>query len=394
MSDTDTVNQETSGGETFAFQAETRQLLDIVIHSLYTNKEIFLRELISNASDALDRRRFEALTDGSLLTEEEQLKIRLDVDSAERTLTISDNGIGMSRDEVVANIGTIAKSGTRELMEELSKNPNPEATAELIGRFGVGFYSAFMVADRITLVTRRAGSDEATRWESTGDGTYSLEKAERDNAGTTITLHLSPEDSENGVADFTSFYVLQGIVKKHSDFVSYPVLADQTRDEAVTNDEGEPIEGETRSITEEVTLNSQVPIWTRPASEVSEEEFTEFYRHISHDWNAPLDTLSLRAEGRIEYRALLFLPEQAPSDLYYRDANWGLRLYVKRVLIMERCEELLPTYLRFVRGIVDSSDLPLNISRETVQQDRHINQMRKWLTKKVLDHLGQLRGGR
>jgi molecular chaperone HtpG len=379
--------------ETYAFQAETRQLLDIVIHSLYSNKEIFLRELISNASDALDRRRFEALTDKTLLSEDTQLRIRLETDAEARTLTLDDNGIGMNRQEVIDNIGTIAKSGTRELMDRLAKNPNPEATAELIGRFGVGFYSAFMVADRITLVTRRAGEEEATRWESSGDGTYSLDEGSLDHVGTRITLHLTEADPENGIEDFADFHVLEEIVKKHSDFVAYPILAEEMREEPgpeILDAEGKPIPGPTQSVGHEVTLNSRVPIWTRPAEQVTEEEYAEFYRHISHDWNPPLDTLSLRAEGRIEYRALLFLPKKAPYDLFYRDTQWGLRLYVKRVLIMENCDGLLPAYLRFVRGIVDSADLPLNISREMVQQDRHINQMRKWLTKKVLDHLAQI----
>ena len=384
------MTTETAEAQTYSFQAETRQLLDIVIHSLYSNKEIFLRELISNASDALDRLRFEALTDKDLLGEDEHLHIRLDANEDARTLTIKDNGIGMSRDEVIANIGTIAKSGTRELMQQLKENPNPDATAELIGQFGVGFYSAFMVADKVTLVTRRAGEETATKWVSVGDGSYTLEDAERDGHGTTITLHLKEVDEENGIADFTQFFTLQDVVKKHSDFVAYPIVTDHTRDQPVKDEEGNVVEGKTETIVEEKTLNSQEPIWTRPQDQVTDEEYGEFYRHISRDWNAPLETLSLRAEGRIEYRALLFLPEKAPFDLYYRDQQWGLRLYVRRVLIMESCEELLPPYLRFVRGIVDSSDLPLNISREMVQQDRHIGQMRKWLTKKVLEHLAKM----
>ncbi len=386
-----TTTADPKEAQTYDFQAETRQLLDIVIHSLYSNKEIFLRELISNASDALDRLRFEALSDESLMGDDDHLHIRLDANPDARTLTVSDNGIGMSRDEVIENIGTIAKSGTRELMKQLKENPNPEATAELIGQFGVGFYSAFMAADKVTLVTRRAGQDSAVRWSSEGDGSYTLEDAERDGRGTTITLHLKPTDEENGLADFTSFHTLQDVVKKHSDFVAYPILTKHSREEAVKDEEGNPIEGKTETIVEEKTLNSQEPIWTRPSDQVTDEEYAEFYRHISRDWNAPLETLSLRAEGRIEYRSLLFFPEKAPFDLFYRDQQWGLRLYVRRVLIMEACEELLPVYLRFVRGIVDSSDLPLNISREMVQQDRHISQMRKWLTKKVLDHLAKLK---
>ncbi|MCG8455728.1 MAG: molecular chaperone HtpG, partial [Holophagales bacterium] len=352
------------------------------------------RELISNASDALDKRRVVALENPDAEFEGEP-RIRLERSLEDRTLTISDNGIGMSRDEVVENIGTIAKSGTRELMKQLQENPSPEVRAELIGQFGVGFYSAFMVADEVALLTRRAGQEQATRWSSTGDGTYALEEAEREDRGTTIVLSLKDVDEENGLPDFTDFHTLKDIVKRHSDFVSYPILARHEREEAVRDDDGEPVtdddgENKTETVVSDEVLNSREPIWTRTPSEVSDEEYAEFYKHISHDWNGPLDRLALNAEGRIEYRALLFFPEKAPFDLHYRDQQWGLRLYVRRVLIMDRCEELLPPYLRFVRGIVDSSDLPLNISREMVQQDRHIAQMRKWLTKKVLEHMAKL----
>jgi molecular chaperone HtpG len=380
----------------YEFQAETRQLLDIVIHSLYSNKEIFLRELISNASDALDRLRFEALTTPDLMDAGEKLEIRLEADSGARTLTIADNGVGMSRDEVISHIGTIAKSGSRELMAKLkeSKNADPaeggsadSSIEHLIGQFGVGFYSAFMVADKVTLVTRRAGQEKATRWESTGDGRYTLDDDHRFMRGTTITLELKPEDSDHGIDDYTDFYTLERIVKKHSDFVAYPVICKHQREESEKDSDGKRIEGKTRTVVEEKTLNSMKPIWTRPSSEVEDSEYAEFYKHISHDWNEPLDTLSLRAEGRLEYRALLFLPEKAPFDLYFRDQQYGLQLYIRRVLVMDRCEDLLPPYLRFVRGVVDSDDLPINISREMVQQDRLIQQMRKWLTRKVLDHL-------
>ncbi len=381
---------ETPKSETREFRAETRQLLDIVIHSLYSNKEIFLRELISNASDALDRLRFEALTREDLLDKDEKLEIRLETDPEARTLTIHDNGVGMSRDEVVENIGTIAKSGTRELLDKLKESKSNEAVAELIGQFGVGFYSAFMVADQVTLVTQRAGESQATRWDSTGDGNYTLAEDHRGSRGTSITLHLKPVDRDNGIDDFTDFHTLERIVKKHSDFVGYPILAKQEREEEETDESGEPVEGKTRTVVEEKTLNSMTPIWTRPSSEVKAAEYAEFYKHISHDWNDPYEPLSLKAEGRIEYQALLFIPKKAPYDLFYREsASSGLRLYVRRVLIMDHCEDLLPPYLRFVRGVVDSADLPLNISREMVQQDRHITQMRKWLTRKVLDHLKQ-----
>ncbi len=385
-STTETPPKESAGEETFEFRAETRQLLDIVIHSLYSNKEIFLRELISNASDALDRLRFEALTDTDLLGKEEVLEIRLKADADERTLTISDNGIGMSRDEVVTNIGTIAKSGTRELMNRIRESESSEDMAQLIGQFGVGFYSAFMVADKVTLVTRRAGEEKATRWESTGDGQYSLAEDHRFTRGTTITLHLKPVDQDNGLDDFTEFHTLQRIIKKHSDFVAYPIVMKHEREEPELDDEGKATD-KTRTVIEDKTLNSMKPIWTRPASEVKDEEYAEFYKHITHDWNDPLDTLSLRAEGRLEYQALLYIPSKAPWDLYYREHTRGLQLYVRRVLIKDQCEELMPVYLRFVKGVVDSSDLPLNISREMVQHDRHITQMRKWLVRKVLDHL-------
>lgn len=376
--------------ETFEFKAESRQLLDIVIHSLYTNKEIFLRELISNASDALDRVRFEAVSDPGLLEKDETLEIRLDLDSEARTLTITDNGIGMSRDEVIANIGTIAKSGSRELMEKLKKSTSGDAMTQLIGQFGVGFYSAFMVADKVTLVTRRAGADGAIRWESSADGTYELGEGHLFQRGTQITLHLKPVDQEHGVEDFTDFWAIQSIVKRHSDFVAYPIRCKHEHEDWDRDDDGNIIESSRRTVTEEKTLNSMKPIWTRPAEEVKEEEYTEFYRHISHDWNSPLDSLSLKAEGRIEYQSLLFFPEKAPMDLFYRDQEWGLQLYVRRVLIMDGCQDLLPGYLRFLRGVVDSADLQLNISRETVQQDRHITQIRKWLTRKVLDHLAKM----
>jgi molecular chaperone HtpG len=378
------MNQE---AQTYEFQAQTRQLLDIVIHSLYSHKEIFLRELISNASDALDRLRFEALTDKGLMDGAEILEIRIDADREARTLSVSDNGIGMSRDEVVANLGTIAKSGTRELMESIGTGTSGEGLEALIGQFGVGFYSVFMVSDRVTVVTRKAGEETATRWESTGEGEYTIGDDRRFMRGTTVTLHLKPTDSEDGLEDFTDPGVIRRLVKQHSDFVAYPIVTKETRHRADLDDEGRPIPGTEKEVVEEVTLNSMTPIWTRPADKVKDEEYAQFYQHIAHDWNEPLDHLSLRAEGRIEYRALLFIPSRAPFDLFYRDQSWGLQLYVRRVLIMDRCEQLLPPYLRFVRGVVDSADLPLNVSREMIQEDRHIRQMRQWLTRKILDHL-------
>ncbi len=377
--------------ETYQFQAETKQLLDLMINSLYTAKDIFLRELISNASDAIDRLRFEALTNPGLLDAGDTFEIRLDADPAARTLTVSDNGIGMSRDEVIADIGTIAGSGTRELREQIAEGQSREALAELIGQFGVGFYSCFMVADRVTLVTRRAGAAAATRWESTGDGQYTLAEATRPGRGTAITLHLKPADPEQGLDDFTDKWILARTIKKYSDFVTYPIIVKDERQVVEKDAAGKPKEsGPTTTVVEDKVLNSMKPIWTRPLSDVTAGEYAEFYRHVSHDWTEPLKTIPLRAEGRMEYHALLFIPAKAPFDLYYHGAESGPRLYAKRVMIMERCPDLLPRYLRFIRGVVDSADLPLNISRQTLQQDRHITQIRKWLTKKVLDALGEM----
>ncbi len=378
--------------ETLQFQAETRQLLDLMIHSLYSNKEIFLRELISNASDALDRLRFESLTKPELLEGDETLEIRLEADRNDRTLTISDNGIGMSRDEVIANIGTIAKSGTRELVKKLKESGSQKEILEFIGQFGVGFYSSFMVSDRVELVTRRAGEETATRWVSTGDGTYTIEPGERELRGTTIKLFLKPEDKDNGMDEFSDRWVISRVVRRYSDFVSYPIKLTAEKDPEIEDMAKEKETGEKPKMPlEEKVLNSMKPIWTRPHAEVTQDEYKEFYRHISHDWNEPMKVISFRAEGRIEYQALLFVPSQAPYDLYYVASKPGLQLYVKRIQIMERCEELLPQYLRFARGVVDSPDLALNVSREMLQQDRHITMIRKGLTKKVLDTLEEMK---
>jgi molecular chaperone HtpG len=372
----------------YQFQAETKKLLDLMIHSLYTNKEIFLRELISNASDALDRLRFEALTDPTLLEENDKYEIRLETDKEARTLSVSDTGIGMSRDEVIANIGTIAKSGTDELRKGLEAAPTAQMAADLIGRFGVGFYSSFMVADKVVLSTRKAGETTATRWESTADGAYLLSEAERDQRGTTVTLYLKQADPELGVEDFTDQWVLSRIVRKYSDFVTYPIIGKYIREET-GKDGGLAQESAPTVVIEDKILNSMKPIWSRPQAEVSESEYADFYRHISNDWTPPFKTVPLKAEGMIEYQALLFIPAQAPYDLFYHGYQGGLRLYAKRVMVMENCEDLLPRYLRFIKGVVDSADLPLNISRQTLQQDRHVTQIRKWLTKKVLDaHTG------
>jgi molecular chaperone HtpG len=362
----------------FAFQAEVQRLLDLVIHSLYTDKEIFLRELVSNASDAIDRLRFEALTNSELLPEGHEPQIRLVPDKENRTLTIEDDGIGMTRDEVVRNIGTIARSGTREALEQLKEQ---DGAANLIGQFGVGFYSSFMVAHRVELVTRKAGTDEAVRWESAGDGSFTVTEAERDRPGTTITLHLKAVDSENGIEDYADRWVLSRIVRQHADFITYPIILPAEKPEEVP-------EGETPE--PEKPINSMKPIWSRPPSEVTQEEYADFYRQISHDWSDPLETIHTRAEGLVEYQAVLFLPSRAANDMYYPGFKPNLRLYVKRMLVRENSEELLPRWLRWVRGAVDSPDLPLNVSREMLQSDRHVRQIRRALTKKVLDTLKKM----
>ncbi|HUK92339.1 MAG TPA: molecular chaperone HtpG, partial [Blastocatellia bacterium] len=331
----------------FQFQAETRQLLDLMIHSLYTSKDIFLRELISNASDALDRLRFEALTNPALLEPDGKLEIRIDRDPQARTLTITDTGIGMSREEVIANIGTIAKSGTRELRERIKQGESAASLAESIGQFGVGFYSAFMVADKVSLITRRAGETTGAKWESAGEGAYTLSEAEKEGRGTSITLHLRPVDAGSGIEDFTDNWVISRIVKRYSDFVNYPIVVKEQRDEVEKDDDGKPKkDGKTTTVIEDKVLNSMKPIWVRPQSEVTAEEYAEFYRHISHDWGEPFKTIAVKAEGTIEYQALLFIPSKAPFDLFFQGPPTGLRLYAKRVMIMEQCEELLPVYLR------------------------------------------------
>jgi molecular chaperone HtpG len=376
--------------ETFQFQAETTQLLDLMVNSLYTQKEIFLRELVSNASDALDRLRFEALTRPELIGGVEKLEIRLEVDREARTLTIHDSGIGMSREEVINNIGTIAKSGTRELRERLREGASSETLDQMIGQFGVGFYSAFMVADQITLVTRRAGDESSTKWQSTGSGQYSVSESERAAHGTSITLKLNPVEKENGLEDFTDSWVLARVIKRYSDFVTYPIVFQDQRVETSSEETGEDKGGPQTVVVEDKILNSMKPLWNRPSTEVTDSEYAEFYKQITHDFHDPLKTLALKAEGKLEYRGLLFIPSQAHRELFYHAAEYGLRLYAKGISIIDRVSDLLPRYLRFVRGVVDSADLPLNISRQMLQQDQHIAQMRKWLTKKILEALQDL----
>ncbi|MFE7189646.1 molecular chaperone HtpG [Kitasatospora sp. NPDC057541] len=362
--------------ETLEFQAETRQLLRLVIHSIYSNKDIFLRELISNASDALDKLRLESLIDSGLDADTSDLHIALEVDPRARTLTVRDNGIGMSRDDLVELIGTIAKSGTAGLLEKIKETDDAAAAQSLIGQFGVGFYSAFMVADRVTLTTRRAGGEAGTRWESDGEGTYEVQAVDGLPVGTSVTLHLKPADGEDGLADYLAEWKIRQIVKQYSDFIRWPIrmASEHTDAEGAT----------TRQVD---TLNSMKALWARPRSEVTEAEYAEFYQQISHDWLPPAETVHMRAEGTFEYEALLFIPAQAPFDLFSRDAKRGVQLYVKRVFIMDDCEALMPDYLRFVKGVVDAHDLSLNISREILQHDRQIRGVRRRLVKKVLGAL-------
>ena len=377
--------------ETRNFEAETKQLLDLMIHSLYTNKEIFLRELISNASDALDKLRFRSLTEPGLMPEGEELEIRLEVDADARTLTVQDNGIGMSRQEVIDNIGSIARSGTQEMLKNLSSQQGAEKMPELIGRFGVGFYSAFMVADQVVLETRKSGEDSSTLWRSEADGTYTLSEGDRRSPGTSVTLHLKPADEDAGIEDFTNEWTLESVVKRYSNFIGYPIRQRVRREKSETDEKGivKP-DGKTTYVVDDKTLNSMKPIWTRPESEVTEEEYNEFYKHISGDWRDASLHIRFKAEGVSEYESVLFVPSEAPPDLFVWGAEYGLQLYARRVMIMERCDAVLPHFLRFVRGVVDSSDIPLNISRQTLQENRHLARISKFLAKKVLDTLAKI----
>ncbi len=360
--------------ETFEFQVEARQLLQLMIHSVYSNKDVFLRELVSNASDALDKLRLAKLRDDTLDADVSDLHIELETDRDARTLTVRDNGVGMSYDEVGELIGTIANSGTAQFLKELKEAQDAAGAEGLIGQFGVGFYSGFMVADEVTLVTRRAGEEQGTRWSSRGEGTYTLERVDDAPQGTSVVLHLKPADPDNQLHDYTSVWKLKEIVKRYSDFITWPIRLVGEKDGE--GDDGEAAEPE--------TLNSMKALWARPRDEVSEDEYHELYKHIGHDWREPLETIQLHAEGTFEYQALLFVPSHAPHDLFRQNMRHGLQLYVKRVFIMDDCEALLPSYLRFVKGVVDAQDLSLNVSREILQQDRHIRMMQRRLTKKVL----------
>jgi molecular chaperone HtpG len=367
----------TATKETMGFQTEVRQLLDLMIHSLYSNKEIFLRELVSNASDACDKLRFEALTRKELFEDDHDLKIRVSFDKAARTVTIADNGIGMSREEVIANIGTIAKSGTREFFKSLSGDQARDAN--LIGQFGVGFYSSFIVADRVTLTTRRAGAaaSDAVRWESAGAGEFTIEPAEKAARGTEITLHL-----REGEDDFLAGSRLRSIIHKYSDHIVLPVLM---KKEEWDKDKSEYVVKE-----EEETVNQASALWARPKADVTPEQYDEFYKHVAHDFDGPLCHTHARVEGSKEYTLLLYLPKKAPFDLFDREHRHGIKLYVRRVFIMDDAEQLMPNYLRFVRGVVDSSDLPLNVSREILQQSKDIDAIRAGATRRVLGMIEEL----
>ncbi len=375
--------------ETLQFETEIQQLLDLIIHSLYSHKEIFLRELVSNASDALDKLEFKSQTDQSLLGDDTELKIQIETDAKERTVSIIDNGIGMTHDELIENLGTIAKSGTKGFIEALSAKDKNGSTMDLIGQFGVGFYSGFMVADRVVLTTRAPQADSAYRWESKGDGSYTVEECDETKRGTRVTLYL--KDIVDDDQDFTQEWVLRSTIKKYSDFVTYPILMDIERQETPTDDEGKPIEGAepVKKVTVE-TLNSMKPLWNKRKSEVTDEEYKEFYKHLSNDWNEPLDTIHLNAEGILEYNALMFIPGQAPFDLFTPENKSGMQLYVRNIFIMDNCEDLLPSYLRFVKGVVDSADISLNVSREILQHDRIVSKIKKNLVKKILERLSTM----
>jgi molecular chaperone HtpG len=371
------------------FQAEARQLLQLMVHSIYSNKDSFLRELISNASDALDKLRLEAFRDKDLDVDTSDLHIDVDVDKAARTLIIRDNGIGMTRDEVVELIGTLAKSGTGELRKKLGEANKASDAEELIGQFGIGFYSTFMVADAVELLTRKAGETSATRWESSGDGTYTIATVDDAPQGTSVTLHLKPEDADDELHDYTAPWKIKELVKKYSDFISWPIRMEVEKTVPATEEGAEP------TVTVETeTINSRTALWAKPKSEVSDEEYAQFYKHVAHAWDEPLEVIAMKAEGTFEYQALLFIPSMAPFDLFNRDGSTGVQLYVKRVFIMGDCDDLMPEYLRFVKGVVDAQDMSLNVSREILQQDRQIKVIRRSLTKKVLSAIKDVQATR
>ena len=375
-----------SGAETLGFQTEAKQLLHLMIHSLYSNKEIFLRELISNASDATDKLRFEALENSALYEDDGDLRIRISVDEEAKTIEISDNGIGMSREEVITNLGTIAKSGTAEFLKNLTGDQKQDS--QLIGQFGVGFYSSFIVADRVVVETRRAaaGVDEGVRWSCEGEADYQIEQIERPQRGTSITLHLKSEEQE-----FANDWRLRSIVKKYSDHIAIPVqmLKPATPPMPGVEDKADDIE-DAEIVLEWDAVNDAQALWTKSRNDVSDEDYKEFYRHVSHDFAEPLAWSHNRVEGKQDYTSLLYIPGMAPMDLYQREAARGIKLYIKRTFIMDDAEQFMPMYLRFVKGVLDSADLPLNVSREILQSTPMVDSIRAALTKRVLDMLGKL----
>lgn len=379
--------------ETHQFQAETKKLLDLMIHSIYTNREIFLRELISNASDAIDKIHFEGLTNKDLLEGDDKYEIFLVPDVDSHTLTISDNGLGMNKEDLMENLGTIAKSGTKAFLEKLQQaKEGGDAGKDLIGQFGVGFYSAFMVSEKITVVSRKAGEKQAYKWESTADGSYTIEECEKEKRGTSITLTLLPEFyGDKAEENFTDTYKLQSLVKKYSDYVRYPIKMNFVVEEQPKDADGKPIEGAGTIKRNEVrTLNSMQPLWAKNKSDIKPEEYDEFYQNLFHDWEKPMEVMHNKVEGTIEYTSLLFFPQHAPYNLYHSDYEPGLQLYSRHVFIMDKCKDLLPEYLRFVKGLVDSPDFSLNISRELLQQSRELKLIGKNLEKSILRQLNTM----
>jgi len=359
--------------ETLGFQTEVKQLLNLMIHSLYSNKEIFLRELVSNASDAADKLRFLALSNGDLYQGDADLRVRISADKDANTVTISDNGIGMTRDEVISSLGTIAKSGTAEFFKKLTGDQSKDS--QLIGQFGVGFYSAFIVADEVTVRTRKAGETTAVEWQSKGEGEYTLQEIEKEGRGTDIILHLREEENE-----YADEWRLRSIVTKYSDHISTPV---QMYKAEVPESEGEDGEKIPAVLGEWESINRATALWTRDKSEISEDEYKEFYKHVSHDWEDPLSWGHNKVEGKTEYTSLLYIPKKAPFDLWNRERQSGLKLYVQRVFIMDDAEQFMPSYLRFVKGLLDSNDLPLNVSREILQDNKVTQAIRKGCTSRI-----------
>lgn len=378
------VDKKEQSKEQFEFKTEVKQLLDLVIHSLYSHKDIFLRELISNASDAIDKRRFQSLTDSKLATD--NYKIKITADEKKLTLKISDNGIGMAKEELVDNLGTIAKSGTKNFLEKL-KTENDTSKLDLIGQFGVGFYSAFMVATKIEVISRKAGEKEAYQWVSQGEGGFEIIATEREEAGTDVVIYLKKEDKQ-----YLEEYEIKQIIKKYSDFVEHPIVMDTKRNEYPKKEDGETdYDAKPAEVISEEELNSRKAIWVKSTSEVTKEEYNEFYKQLSHDYTEPLKVIHYKAEGTIEFKALLYIPSKSPFNLYQPDNKKGIQLYVKRVFIMDDYENIVPEYLRFIKGVVDSGDLPLNVSREILQQDKHLEKIKKGVVKKILNSLKQMK---